>query len=153
MERIMADEKASTTYAAIVAEAEAAVAAVKDPELRRVAFDRILATLLDAKPPTEAKAETKKPARSKSGSKRSSRDAPTARRGPKAYIEELINDGFFSKQKTIADVKAELANRGHHVPLTSLSGPLQSLTQQRLLRRQKLTTKDDARSTYAYSNW
>jgi hypothetical protein len=37
----------STEYAAMAAEAEASVSAVKDPELRRVAFEKILATLLE----------------------------------------------------------------------------------------------------------
>jgi hypothetical protein len=149
----MATEKASTTYAAIVAEAETAVASVKDPELRRVAFDRILATLLDAKSPAAAHSQKKDRVRSKSATPHSSGRTAKFRRGPKAYVEELIRDGFFKQQKTIADVKAELANRGHHIPLTSLSGPLQSLAQQRQLRRQKITAKDESKSTYAYSNW
>ena len=38
------------TYAAMAAEAEAAVASVKDPELRRVAFEKILTALLEGQP-------------------------------------------------------------------------------------------------------
>jgi hypothetical protein len=34
--------------------------------------------------------------------------------GPKGCVRELIDDGFFKKPKTIAEVKAELANRGAH---------------------------------------
>ncbi len=134
----MPAEKASRTYAAMIAEAEAAVASVKDPELRRVAFDRILATLLEARQPTELKSQRKAPTQHKSTAPRRPSRAAEGRRGPKSYVEELITDGFFDKkQRTIADVKAELANRGRHIALTGLSGPLQSLTQQRQLRRQK----------------
>jgi hypothetical protein len=39
----------STRYATMVAEAEESVSAVKDPDLRRVAFEKILATLLEGR--------------------------------------------------------------------------------------------------------
>jgi len=49
-------------------------------------------------------------------------------------------------------VKAELENRGHHIALTSLSGPLQKLTLKKQLRRQKTKTAGK-KQTYSYSNW
>jgi hypothetical protein len=77
-----------------------------------------------------------------------------ARRGPKGYIRELIDDGFFKKPKTIAEVKAELANRGHHIALTSLSGPLQGLCQDKVLRRHRARSGDKSQKTaYNYSEW
>jgi hypothetical protein len=149
----MAGEETSAAYAAMIAEAEAAVAAVKDPELRRVAFDRILATLLERKEPTRTLPKGKTHGRPRATAQLESDRAAKARGGPKRYVEDLLKDGFFEKQRTIADVKAELANRGRHIALTSLSGPLQTLTQQRKLRRQKISAKDGQKSTYAYSNW
>lgn len=152
----MASDTSMQRYAALVAEAEAAVAGVGDPELRRVAFEKILDTLLGqtskgskSKPKSATKSSGKR-TRAKTAAKRSA-----TKRGPKARVAELIDEDFFSKQKTIADVKAELANRGYHIPLTSLSGPLQSLTQERRLRRQKSRKGADKAkgSTYAYSNW
>jgi hypothetical protein len=69
-------------------------------------------------------------------------------------VEALIDEDFFKKQRTIAEVKAELANQGHHIALTSLSGPLQKLTQERRLRRQKITGgSKGSKVSYAYSNW
>jgi hypothetical protein len=152
----MATEETTTTYAAMVAEAEAAVTAVKDPELRRVAFDRILGTLLDkhssqASPAKTAKRTPASHASSKSAKQRVDKVRPP--RGPKSYVLQLLEDGFFREQKTIADVKAELANHGHHIALTSLSGPLQRLTQERRLRRQKIGGGDKKKGTYAYSEW
>jgi len=149
-------KKTATSYAELIAEAEAAVVAVKDPELRRVAFEKILATLLDDGQTSSDQKESQKKisVRTKSKSARPPVGKRGARRGPKKYIEDLLADGFFDKkQRTIADVKAELANRGHHVALTGLSGPLQALTQQRKLRRQKITAKDGGKTTYAYSVW
>ena len=70
------------------------------------------------------------------------------RTGPQAYVEEMVDDGFFKKPKTISEVKAELENRGHHIPLTSLSGPMQKLCQKKVLRRQKADGK-----AFSYSNW
>ncbi len=132
-------------YAELVAQAENAVAGVKDAELRRVAFERILNDLLgggsegqSGKPAAVARAAKHKPAKSMA----------KKRSGPQAYIEEMIGEGFFKKPKTISEVKAELENQGHHIPLTSLSGPMQKLCQKKLLRRQKTAGK-----TFSYSNW
>jgi hypothetical protein len=139
--------KVEPDYRTLVAEAETAVAAVKDPELRRAAFEKILERLLG--PSTIEKSGSKKtlpaaPVETRSKSK--------SRRGPTAHVEELINEGFFKEQRTLAQLKAELANRGHHVPQTSLSGPLQKLCQNKRLRRERLKA-DGEKATYGYSNW
>ena len=74
--------------------------------------------------------------------------------GPKAYVRELIEEGFFKKPKTIAEVRAELGNRGHHIAITSLSGPLQKLCQERALRRHKGTSDGNGKkTTFNYSEW
>ena len=135
-------------YASLVAQAEQAVASVKDPELKRAAFERVLEDLM-AKRTGKAslsKATPAKPAKPASGK------STKTKTGPLAYIEELVADGFFKKPKTIAEVRAELANRGRHIAITSLSGPLQKLCQRRVLRRQKSTTKDSSK-TFLYSLW
>jgi len=149
----MPTEKKEPAYAAIAAEAVEAVASVKDPELRRVAFEKILATLLDRRIPARGTRQGKSLRSAENEqSNRTDRQVKKHKGGPKAFIEELIGDDFFKKQRTIADVKAELANRGHHIPLTSLSGPLQSLTQDRRLRRQKAPGDRKGKKTpYAYS--
>jgi len=148
-------DPAAAAYAAMVAQAEAAVAAVKDPELRRVAFEKILTTLLEQQSAPAKAAASRRPNRSApAAAARPARAAKKRHGGPMAYVQELIGDGFFKKQKTIADVKAELVNRGHHIPLTSLSGPLQSLTKQKQLRRQKVVMNGKkSKTTFAYSNW
>ena len=152
----MGTDTKAASYAAMAAEAEAAVAAMKDPELRRVAFEKILATLLESKPVGRGRSGTRHPARRARAAANAKTDGPSKkqRKGPKAYVEELIDEDFFKKQRTIADVKAELANRGRHIAITSLSGPLQSLTQDRRLRRQKAAANSKGmKTTYAYSNW
>ncbi|MBY0511408.1 MAG: hypothetical protein K2P94_14805 [Rhodospirillaceae bacterium] len=143
-----------TDYAAMVAEAEASVAAVKDPELRRVAFEKILTTLLDGKQLKAQQHPSTQRRAARSGKTKAKRASGVNRQGPKAHVEKLIGDGFFKKQRTMAEVKAELANNGHHIALTSLSGPLQTLTQDRKLRRQKATANGNgSKQAFVYSNW
>jgi len=144
--------KKQKPYAQLVSQAESAVASIKDPELRRVAFERVLDDLLSAEssphgkglPPPTPRVEKR------TGQKTASKTGKS--RGPKGHIRELVDDGFFKKPKTIAEVKAELANRGHHIALTSLSGPLQSLCQDKVLRRNKTKTKGK-KETFSYSEW
>lgn len=142
----MGDLYMGKQYAELVKQAENAVVAVKDAELRRVAFERVLNDLLDSGSDVGAERRTRA---AFSPAKKAATPPKTKKRGgPQAYVEEMVDDGFFKKPKTISAVKAELENRGHHIPLTSLSGPMQKLCQKRTLRRQKADGK-----TFSYSNW
>lgn len=135
-------------YPELVAQAEKAVAGVKDPELKRIAFQKILDDLLGGATP----AMTRQNASAKRRTAARERPSRTAKGGPQAYIDELVSEDFFKKPKTITQVKAELENRGHHIPLTSLSGPLQKLCQRKTLRRQRVKTSGK-KQTFAYSHW
>ena len=137
---------AEREYAELVAKAEKAVASVKDPELKRIAFQKVLDDLIGVH--TES---PHKPLAPKRAVARAKGNRPHAS-GPRTYIKELIDEDFFKKPKTITNVKAELENRGHHIPLTSLSGPLQRLCQAKILRRQR-TKASGNRETFSYSNW
>ena len=132
-------------YSELVSQAERAVAGVKDAELRRVAFERVLNDLLGA---SDKRLESK-PRRAGQAAKHvSQKSANKKRGGPQVYVEEMVEEGFFKKPKTISEVKAELENRGHHIPVTSLSGPMQKLCKRKVLRRHKPDGK-----TFSYSNW
>jgi len=137
-------------YTDLVSQAERAVGSVSDPELKRAAFEKILEDLLakrgGGKPESASAAQRAKVPVAKA------KKPWKAKGGPQANVEELVDENFFKKPKTIAQVKAELENRGHHIPLTSLSGPLQKLCQRRTLRRQKVKTKG-SKQTFNYSNW
>lgn len=132
-------------YAELVAQAEQAVAGVKDAELRRVAFERVLNDLLTG---SDESRKTKRRTGAQVGKSESRKSAEKKRSGPQSYIEEMVEDGFFEKPRTISEVKAELENRGHHIPVTSLSGPMAKLCQKKMLRRQKPDGK-----AFSYSNW
>lgn len=130
----------SPDYSALVGEAEKAVQNVKDPELKRIAFQKVLEELMGGR-----KAQSER--LPKRGRAAKSARAKASRGGPRTYIREMIDEGFFKKPKALPDVKAELENRGHHIPLTSLSGPLQQLCKSKELRRQKTEGR------FVYSNW
>ena len=66
-------------------------------------------------------------------------------------VRTAVYEGVFDDPKTIAEVKAELENRGHHIPITHLSNPLQNLTKERVLRRQKV--KKGNKQVFSYSKW
>jgi hypothetical protein len=135
-------------YATLVAQAERAVGGVTDPDLRRVAFEKILSTLLGHPGEKGTWDESvSSPIRvSESPGKLGKKQGPNGR------IEDLIQEGFFKAPRTLADVRQELSTRGFHIPRTSLSGPLQRLCRGKRLRRQKLVANGSAKS-YAYSNW
>ena len=118
-------------YAELVTQAEKAVASVKDPELRRVAFQKVLEDLLAGGGEPSAPTHRVSKGRGRVAEKSPRRKA--AKGGTRSYIDELVDEGFFAKPKTISHLKAELENRGHHIPMTSLSGPLQRMCQQRVL--------------------
>ncbi|MBI3635357.1 MAG: hypothetical protein HY216_03925 [Candidatus Rokubacteria bacterium] len=97
----MKKESADLTRA--VDEAEGAVASVKDPELRRAAFEKILDHLLAGSGPTAKKDKAK------SGGSRAK-----AKSGPQGRLEELVHEGFFKKPRTLSEVKSGQAGRGSY---------------------------------------
>lgn len=61
----------------------------------------------------------------------------TARKSPKALIEELASENFFKSKRTIGEVQKKLEEKGHIYALHSLSTPLLRLTRSKVLRRIK----------------
>jgi len=139
-------------YAELVTQAEKAVGSVQDPELRRVAFQKVLDDLLGSASQEGEASRHKIEAPAANSSARKTRPRKVTKGGTQTYIDELLSGGFFKKPKTISQLKAELENRGHHIPLTSLSGPLQRMCQHRTLRRHRVKA-GGKRETFAYSNW
>lgn len=141
---------ARSNYSELVTAAEKAVEAVKNPALRRLAFQKVLDDMLGATP-TRGN-EPKRRASADTARNAATRDSKAKKGGPQFYVEELANERFFKKPKTISQVRIELKNRGHHLPVTSLSGPLQKLCQRKVLRRQK-TEDATKKGSFAYSEW
>lgn len=140
-------------YSEIVKQAESAVASIKDGDLKTIAFGKILDTLLGqgGNPKERDQGSSHKHEVERKRRKTSAAEPARKKGGPKGYVEELIEEDFFKTPKTLAAIRAELGNRGHHIPVTSLSRPMMLLCQDRQLRRQK--AKDGTKQVFTYSNW
>lgn len=142
-------------YASLVTQAEKAVSSVKDPELRRVAFEKILDDLLRGGKSLvdhDSKKSKSEPIHHDKSSRKSVKGGRKTG-GPQKQVEELIEENFFKTPRTISNVKEELENRGHHIPLTHLSPALQRLCKKKLLRRQRTNAEGDRKNTFKYANW
>ncbi len=62
-----------------------------------------------------------------------------------SLVEELRNEGFFKKTKTLTDIRKRLADLGHSYPTTGLSGPMRKEVRKKRLRR----FKEKGRYVYA----
>jgi hypothetical protein len=123
--------------------AEAAVDDMSDGPLKVAAFQTILARLLDEE----------------AGSVNSVRERPAARRklkaaavmgsGTTARLVALVEEGFFAQQRSLAQIRAELAERGWHYRLEDLGTPVTRLVRRRLLRRTQVL--DGGKKIWWYS--
>ncbi len=79
----------------IISEAEVATSKITDPEIRRVAFDRVLEYLLQNNFPTDSPMKT-----AHKEEKVKARKDATAKAGTKTWLEELIEEEFFKTPKS-----------------------------------------------------
>jgi len=129
-------------------QAEQAVHGMADGDLKVKAFETILNHLLSG--------NAGGPAASVAGAdaKASPKQKGTAPKAPKSFGERVLSlkaDGFFTEQRSIAEIRQELKKNGWHYPVTSMSGPLQSLVQKKSLRRERVDEKE-GRKGWKYSN-
>jgi hypothetical protein len=123
-------------------QAEKAVADMSDGELKVKAFEVMLAHLMGGLEVTPGRlTETQNEPKAKA------RKEGTPARSIGGRILVLQDEGFFKNQKTIGEVREELRAHGWHYPLTTLSGRLQALVQQR-----KLEEKEPSRATKRSGN-
>lgn len=128
--------------------AEQIVSAVSGPQLKPVAFGKILDLLLHGTqiPNVETKGATKL-SKIKRGKKVKERE------GPKAWLKELKEEDFFKTPKNTNEMLTALEERGHHLKRTDLTLPLQTLVTEKQLRRKKQAPTEGERPVWHYSNW
>src|ERR1700694_1226124 len=119
------------TIVGVRKQAEEAVADMSEGPLKTKAFEVILDRLLVDRE-NESKPTTPSPPPA------SKNDPEVTRPNSTSSTDRILllkDEGFFQEQRTIGEVREKLASRGWHYPVTSLSGPLQTLVQRALLRR------------------
>ena len=111
--------------------AESAVAEMDEGPLKVAAFETILRKLLDAPSPPERFTE-RRPSHS-SGDRRTTKNSSGS--GTTSRITNLVDEGFFSQQRSLAEIQGALAERGWHYDQNLLSTPVTRLVRKRILRR------------------
>jgi hypothetical protein len=134
--------------AQIVSEAEKAVSNVKDSELKQIAYGRVLEHLLKTGLP-ESKETTKK---TKPTATKIEKGSPT-KSGPKNWVQELVDEGFFQTPRASNEIREALDERGHILKPNDLTSPLTRLVNAKVLRRQKKPAEDGGKSQIHWYNW
>ena len=145
----MSTRKTTTDLTPDLETAEKAVAAVKNPRLREIAFGRILDHLLSSKNPDPVKstrAETRKTTPEK-------RDAKASSSGVTAWLRELVDEGLFSEPRSMKEILQELSDCSHHLRGTDLTRQLQNLCHDKILRRRRQAPAGGGREVFHWSNW
>ena len=122
--------------------AEAAVKDMSDGPLKVAAFQTILTRLLDQEAgPINSAGD--RPAK-----KRTVRAAVVGS-GTTARLLALLEEGFFAQQRSLAQIRAVLAERGWHYRLEDLGTPVTRLVRRRVLRRTQVL--DGGKKIWWYS--
>ncbi len=146
----MTDPPTGEQLRAAVRQAQSVAQEVSDPQLREIAFGKILETLLaparsvlgQSVPETRVKAEP-----------RHERRAPArARHGPTAWVEEIRGEGFFKDGKTLGALTEEVRARGHNVESKNLTEPLEKLVKSKRLRRTRASSGGE-RGVWVYTDY
>lgn len=119
-------------------EIEEQVSVIKNPELRKIAFQKLMDSLSSQK---KAKAKSKKTKDTKKG-----KELKGGRPGPKAILIEQLNSGYFNDPKVVSEIPKYLKHKtGHTYKQKELSTSLL-----RMLRDGKLTRNKKEKGKYEW---
>jgi hypothetical protein len=129
--------------------AEAAVSDMVDPDLKRKAFEVILAHLLNQSA-GRTEAPTVEPSSFRKHHRKNEERRPEIPKSATDRILRLQADGFFEAGRGIGEIRDELQAHGWMYQLTAISGPLMKLVRLRSLKR--LQSGEGKRKVYRYFN-
>jgi hypothetical protein len=145
----MTDSAPTEHLRAAVETAQSVTAGIGDPQLRGIAFGKVLAHLL-----ANSLTPTILP-RTRSDSKPApiSRPGPRpAANGPTAWISSLRDDGFFSSPKSLGDITEAVCAQGHTVESKYVTAPLEKLVLAKVLKRERKPAEGQKRGVWLYVN-
>lgn len=146
------NKEGSADFTALIAQAEKAVANVKDDRLRGIAFERVLDHLLSTSGgQTISHQPTHTTTHKQSSANKHAEQKPAT--GTLAWLTELYEEGFFREAKCLKDISEELSNRSHRLKSTDLTFPLQKLCHDKKLRRNKQAPAEGGRKVFHWYNW
>ena len=141
----------NTDFTKVFEEAEKQVAAIKSEKLREIAFEKLISYLLEGDTPNRVKNSASN-FTGKKVSRSIVKEGKTRTDGPKAWIKELVDEGFFANPKSSAQIREELETRSHHLSSTDITRPLETLCHGKLLRRKKITS-DGGKEVLHWVKW
>ncbi|MCX7593619.1 MAG: hypothetical protein N2235_07640 [Fischerella sp.] len=146
----------SKDFSKIFEYAEKQVACIKNDKFKEIAFSKLLSHLLNVDDSGDS-ADDKVSANKKPKARAAKRSAPKGTKaktdGPKAWIEELIDEGFFKEPQSSASIRQELEARSHHLSATDITRPLETLCHEKKLRRKKIAPEGGGRAFLHWVNW
>ena len=137
---------------ALVHQAELATSNVSDPELRKSAFETVLAKLLVGtaqEPPSVSPPPAGETTHSHPKKARKIRTVT----GPSKWVEEILGEGYFSQQRSLTDVTNRVCELGHHVKSKDVTYPLLRLVAQKKLRRSRQELAGGKRGDWIYARY
>lgn len=135
-----------------IEEAERIVSGIQDANLKPIAFREVLNVLLGGSSVVVRKR------RKGSKKERVSQEGNETRKPPKKegglkWLKELVNEGFFANLKSTKEIRARLAEKGHHCKSSDLTWPLLELTKENILQRKKHVPQGGKKAVWHYSNY
>jgi hypothetical protein len=129
--------------------AELAVADMPSGPLKIAAFQTILTQFLqrELSPSRIEPSAPLQPTKAAAKRKRVGQQA----QGTTARLLGLIDEGVFSEQRTLAEIRQTLLQNGWHYQLADLGTPLTRLVRRKLLRRTQVA--DGGKRLWKYSNY
>jgi hypothetical protein len=132
----------------LIETAQAVTEGISDPQLRGIAFGKVLDRLLDGESFGPI-AVVGHPHSSPTSAPKIS--APAGRVGPNAWIDALVAEGYFSKPRSLGEVTEAVRAQGHNVESKNVTAPLERLLQTKGLRRERKATETAKRGVWMYS--
>lgn len=128
---------------------------VSDPELKKIAFQTVLAHLLESQQPAiTSLSRTPRGSRRPTGTPTAGESEPRrVREGPSAWVSKLIHEDFFAKPRLIGDVVNRLGEVGHTLLSKDVSYPLAKFCDLRRLRRTKTGKDKKGKTVWSYTNY
>ena len=130
--------------------AQSVTEGLADPQLRSIAFGKVLEHLLIAG--TSTPLTVSREHAPVVANRQRNRPRPTVSDGPTAWVDILRTEGFFASPKSLADVTEAVCAQGQKVESKNVTEPLEKLVKSRTLKRERKPTEGQKRGVWMYVN-
>lgn len=128
--------------------AQSVTEGITDPQLRGIAFGKVLDHLLAG---SVISRTAQHPSLGKPSPKQRGRAVRVSNEGPTDWVGTLQREGFFSSPKSLGDVTEAVRAQGHNVESKNVTEPLEKLVRLKLLRRERRPSGAQKRGRWMYS--